>query len=73
MVWSTTARTSAVRVSRSTWSRRRALKAWIGLAGVVAAPVEAAVDRLLDAAAGRLEHRGHGQGGGGHGQAGALG
>jgi hypothetical protein len=39
-----------------------------GLGGVVATPVEAAVDRLLDAAAGRLEHRGHGQGGGGNNQ-----
>jgi len=36
----------------------------------VAAPVEAPVDRLLDAAAGRLEHRRCGQGGGGHHQAG---
>src|SRR6266536_6158070 len=42
-----------------------------GLGGVVAAPVEAPVDRLLDAVAGRLERRGHGQGGAGHSQAGA--
>jgi hypothetical protein len=40
---------------------------------VVAAPVEAPVHRLLDAAAGRLEGRGHGQGGGGHREAGAVG
>jgi hypothetical protein len=33
---------------------------------VVLAPVEAQVDRLLDAAAGRLEQGGHGQGGRGH-------
>src|SRR5215204_5347108 len=38
--------------------------------GVVAAPVEAPVDGLLDPAAGRLEQGGHGQGGPGHGQAG---
>jgi len=42
------------------------------LGGVVAAAVEAPVDRLLDAAAGRLEHPGHGQGGGGHDQAGVA-
>jgi hypothetical protein len=40
---------------------------------VVAAPVEAAVHRLLDAAAGRLEHRSHGQGRPGYDQAGTLG
>jgi hypothetical protein len=34
-----------------------------GLGGVVAAPVEAAVHGGLDAAAGRLEQRRHGQGG----------
>ena len=38
------------------------------LGGVVAASVEAAVDRVLDAAAGRLEHCSHGQGGGRHHQ-----
>jgi hypothetical protein len=43
-----------------------------GAGGVVAA-VEAAVDRGLDPAPQRLEHRGNGQGGGGHDQAGALG
>src|SRR4029450_1867572 len=37
---------------------------------VVAAAVEAAVDRGLDAAAGRLEQGGHGQGGPGHGPTG---
>jgi hypothetical protein len=52
----------------ATWSRRRVLQA----AMVWAAAVEAAVDQTLDAAAGRLEHRGHGQGGGGHDQAGVL-
>ena len=41
--------------------------------GVVAAPVEAPVHGLLDAAADRLEQGGHRQGGGGHCQArGAL-
>jgi len=44
-----------------------------GQGGVVAAAVEAPVDHPLDAPADRLEHRGHGQGGAGHGQAGALG
>jgi hypothetical protein len=34
------------------------------LGGVVATAVEATVHRLLDAAAGRLEQGGHGQGGG---------
>ena len=70
MVWSTTASSSLVRVSRSTWSRRRVLNACDGAGGVVAAAVEAPVDPLLDAAAGRLEGRGHGQGGAGHDQAG---
>jgi hypothetical protein len=41
-----------------------------GPGGVVAAPVEAPVDRLLDAAAGRLEQSGHRQGSAGHHQAG---
>jgi hypothetical protein len=68
IVWSATARSSTVRVSRSTWSRRRVPKA----AMVRAAPVEAPVDRLVDAAAGRLEGGGHGQGGPGHGQAGVA-
>jgi hypothetical protein len=40
------------------------------LGGVVAAPVEAPVDRGLDPPAGRLEHRGHGQGRGRHHQGG---
>ena len=40
------------------------------LGGVVAAAVEAPVDRGLDAAAGRLEQRGHGQGRPGHHQRG---
>ena len=40
---------------------------------VVAAAVKPPVHRSLDAAAGRLEQRGHGQSGGGHNQAGALG
>ena len=44
-----------------------------GPGGVVAAAVEAPVDPLLDAAAGRLEHRRHGQGGPRHDQAGTLG
>jgi hypothetical protein len=39
---------------------------------VVAAPVEAPVDRLLDAAAGGREHRRHRQGRPGHRQAGAA-
>jgi hypothetical protein len=38
----------------------------------VAAAVEAAVHDGLDAAAGGLEHRRHGQGGGGHHQAGVA-
>jgi hypothetical protein len=37
-----------------------------GPGGVVAAPVEAPIHRLLDAASGRLEQRRHGQGGAGH-------
>jgi hypothetical protein len=41
-----------------------------GAGGVVAAAVEAAVHRLLDAAAGRLEQGGNGQGGRGHRPAG---
>jgi hypothetical protein len=40
------------------------------LGGVLAASVEAAVNRLLDAAAGRLEHGRDRQGGPGHDQAG---
>ena len=43
-----------------------------GVGGVVAAAVEAAVDPLLDAAAGRLEGGGYGQGGGGDYQAGVA-
>src|SRR6266545_4789963 len=43
-----------------------------GPAGVVATPVEAPVDRLLDAPAGRLERRGHRQGRPGHHQRGVL-
>ena len=39
---------------------------------VVVSPVEAPVHRLLDAATSRLEHRGHGQGGGGDDQAGSF-
>jgi hypothetical protein len=38
----------------------------------VAAAVEAPVDGPLDAPAGRLEDGGHGQGGGGHDQAGVA-
>jgi hypothetical protein len=44
-----------------------------GLDSVVLAPVEASVNRLLDAAAGRLEQRGHGQGGAGNRPARRLG
>ena len=47
--------------SRSTSSRRRALKASRVCCGVVAAAVEAAVDELLDAGAGRAEERGDGE------------
>jgi hypothetical protein len=43
-----------------------------GLGGVVAAPVEAALHRGLDTAAGRLDHRGHRQCGGGQCRARAL-
>ena len=43
------------------------------LCRVVATAVEAAVNRLLDAAAGRLEQGGHGQGGAGDGPARRLG
>src|SRR5215216_1450459 len=39
-----------------------------GLGRVVAAAVEAAIHDRLDAAAGRLEQGGHGQGGAGYGQ-----
>jgi hypothetical protein len=37
-----------------------------GLGGAVPAPVEAPIDSVLDASAGRLEQGGHGQGGGGY-------
>ena len=40
------------------------------LGGVMTAAVEAPIDRGLDPPAGRLEQGGHGQGGGGHHQAG---
>jgi hypothetical protein len=43
-----------------------------GLGGVVAAPVEALIHGALDATAGRLQQRSHGEGGGGHGQGGAI-
>jgi hypothetical protein len=60
MVCSTTARSFADSVSRSTCSRRRALNASM----VVAAAVEAPLNHALDAAS-RLEQGGHGQRGAG--------
>ncbi len=39
-----------------------------GTGRVIAAPVEAPVDKVLDAAAQRLEQRGHQERGGGHGE-----
>ena len=69
MVWSTTASSSPCSASRSTWSRSLAAKPVHGVGGVVAAAVEAPVDQVLDPAPQRREQRGHGQGGGGHGQA----
>jgi hypothetical protein len=55
MVWSTTASSSVLRVSRLIWARRRVKNAWDGLGGVVLAAVEAPIHHLLDAAARRLE------------------
>src|SRR4030095_2651201 len=86
MVWSTTASSSPVKVSRSTcWCSRSPNAAilsavlWRGpfergvAAGRVprvAASVGVAADRGRDAAAGGLEQRGHRQGGGGRHQRG---
>jgi hypothetical protein len=55
IVWLTIATSSSIKVSRSTCWRRRVANASMVLAVFVAAPVEAPVHALLDAAAGRLE------------------
>ena len=62
MVSRTTVRNSLPSASRSTSSRRRAAKVSKCLLGVVAAAVEALVDGVLKASAGRAEQRGHGEG-----------
>jgi hypothetical protein len=69
IVWSTTASSSADRLSRSTLVAEARAEPLDSPGRVVLTPVEAQVDRLLDAATGRLEQGGNGQGRRGHGPA----
>jgi hypothetical protein len=60
IAWSTTERSSAVRMSRVNLVAPAGPEGLDDPSCVVAAPVEAAVHRRLDPPVGGLEHRGHG-------------